>query len=236
MCNGIKWLNLSLPLVRVNAIHGVVNTENCGLGLVDVLLCLLSQSKQAKLILEARLTPANLINKWIQLLSQNVRNKLKCRSPKPRLTLSRGGQQQKRDARQLMQPIKLPLPPHHPSSSLCKHFKVLPSADGNKANEPAVNGLRCWGCRDAGDPSNDAHHTGGGGRKRRLCVAGARWPPDASRAGATWSPEERRGHRESTTANSLNGHFCWWETGRIGMFVSVRKGESTSSPLCVTMS
>lgn len=40
-----------------------------------------------------------------------------------------------------MQPIRLPLPPQWPSS-LCKHFKVLPSAAGNKANESAVNWLR----------------------------------------------------------------------------------------------
>lgn len=44
-----------------------------------------------------------------------------------------------------MQPIKLPLPPHQPHPPPSKHFKVLPSANGSKVNELAVNGLGCWG-------------------------------------------------------------------------------------------
>lgn len=69
-----------------------------------------------------------------------------------------GGHQERiREANQLMQPIKLP-PTPPPKLSLSKHFKVLPSANGNKVNELAVNGLRCWGCWGRG-LSNDAHHT-----------------------------------------------------------------------------
>lgn len=92
---------------------------------------------------------------------KNVQNKNLNVGRPTQLTLAEG-----RGAHQLMQPIRLPLPPQQPSS-LCKHFKVLPSADGNKANELAVNGLRRsrYGEAEAaggGDASNGSHPTGGG--------------------------------------------------------------------------
>lgn len=120
---------------------------------------------------------------------KNVQNKNLNVGRPTQLTLAEG-----RGAHQLMQPIRLPLPPQQPSS-LCKHFKVLPSADGNKANELAVNGLRRSrygeaGAAGGGDASNGSHHTGGGGPHAISSVAGARWtaavPPERRRRRRNW--------------------------------------------------
>lgn len=132
------------------------------------------------------------------------------------LTLAEG-----RGAHQLMQPIRLPLPPQQPSS-LCKHFKVLPSADGNKANELAVNGLRCSRYGEAGGKWGllvVAMH------RMVLITRGARTPSPAWRGhgGCPTAPgttttkaEEELEKRANARANSRGWTFALMGNGADG--------------------
>lgn len=120
-----------------------------------------------------------------------------------------------------MQPIRLPLPPQQPSS-LCKHFKVLPSADGNKANELAVNGLRRSrygeaGAAGGGDASNGSHHTGGGGGARHLQRGGGTAASSDSRPSpGTTTAEEELEKGANARANSRGRTFALMGNGADG--------------------
>lgn len=142
-----------------------------------------------------------------------------------RLTVA-GGHKERREANQLMQPIKLPLPtiapPTHPPPSLSKHFKVLPSANGNRVNELAVNGCGCWECWGRG-LSNDAHHTD---KTMFPCCKSKmgvqRLPHRGNKAHYVWL---RQQIQQKTAAYSADGHFCWWPMGSVAVFVSAVKGK-----------
>lgn len=143
---------------------------------------------------------------------KNVQNKNLNVGRPTQLTLAEG-----RGAHQLMQPIRLPLPPQQPSS-LCKHFKVLPSADGNKANELAVNGLRRSrygkaGAAGGGDASNGSHHTGGGAHAISSVAAVRR----SRRApGTTTAEEEELEKGANARANSRGRTFALMGNGADG--------------------